>query len=66
MRYSAVINAVINGKRTSHCSPGVFASSLIAIARPSARAIFVDADTTRNLRLTLQIDESVKEQIRRD
>jgi phospholipid/cholesterol/gamma-HCH transport system substrate-binding protein len=26
----------------------------------------VDADTTRNLRLTLQIDETVKEQIRRD
>jgi phospholipid/cholesterol/gamma-HCH transport system substrate-binding protein len=26
----------------------------------------VDADTTRNLRLTLQIDEAVKEQIRRD
>ena len=26
----------------------------------------VDADTTRNLRLTLQVDETVKEQIRRD
>jgi phospholipid/cholesterol/gamma-HCH transport system substrate-binding protein len=52
-----------NGIRTGGA---VMVAGQLAGSVKSIEFLPVDADTTRNLRLTLQIDEGVKEQIRRD
>jgi phospholipid/cholesterol/gamma-HCH transport system substrate-binding protein len=52
-----------NGLRTGGA---VMVAGQLAGSVKSIEFLPVDADTTRNLRLTLQIDEGVKEQIRRD
>jgi phospholipid/cholesterol/gamma-HCH transport system substrate-binding protein len=52
-----------NGIRTGGA---VMVAGQLAGTVKSIEFLPVDADTTRNLRLTLQIDETVKEQIRRD
>jgi phospholipid/cholesterol/gamma-HCH transport system substrate-binding protein len=52
-----------NGLRTGGA---VMVAGQLAGTVKSIEFLPVDADTTRNLRLTLQINETVKEQIRRD
>lgn len=52
-----------NGLRTGGA---VMVAGQLAGSVKSIEFLPVDADTTRNLRLTLQIDEAVKDQIRRD
>jgi phospholipid/cholesterol/gamma-HCH transport system substrate-binding protein len=52
-----------NGLRTGGA---VMVAGQLAGSVKSIEFLPVDADTTRNLRLTLQIDETVQEQIRRD